>query len=426
MSAPSFPSEAHAEFLALAMGAAKEITTPEWPLADLVLELDRGGRTSDAILQLRAITPWIAASATERLGRAAFAAEHVAPLLDIAERGRDRSLVAAVRKELAGLCAVARTEIVDVPSLAAVVWRVARTTGDEPTSKWLAGATGEAKLAIDLARLQVLKEAGDPEWEQLFESLEERFENLGSAYQDQAYRGLFRCGLTRAAHRHWARGAGHLDARLLAALWRENLDRPYRIMLDVVRTRWIDTPPRDWSNVSTAVDLAMARRDAGDVDGSIDSAKVARALAEENAATVRDPESTMSAEVAVWSLAPLIPMEKKFGDESRARELYADCRAMIDAPEPSNVGRTWRKKAVRRTTIISLSRALRGAGWYGEAFALARSEESTQMSDRHRTEMSIAAECGDRVLARSVMASLDDPRLRLELALAVCRACKPA
>jgi hypothetical protein len=299
--------------------------------------------------------------------------------------------------------------VAEVPSLAVELMHVALTMHDSVTLQWLDGLGGDARLVLDFDKLRHLKEQGDPAWEALFDALEERVEDLGPRYHDQVYRALLRCGLARAAYRHWSRTTLHLDKALLSSLWSEGLERQYGSMVDSVQREWVESPPRDWTSVGTAADLAIARKEAGDNEGALASANVARDLAEENAMSVM--KSAMPPEVAVWSLAHLIPLAVKLGDEPTARSVLQRCLQLLDAPVPEGVSRSWRDSRV--TTLLSLHKACEAAGWDEEAIRFAGGD-----STRVWHQLAIAVKSSSWLSAtRSLFESVPEPRKRLGLAL---------
>ena len=399
------------ELLAVAVQAASELPAdrPDPLVAELVLALASCGRIADATDRLRPVAPWLAGSLAEWSNRSVWAAGALLPYVALAELGGDADVSARLRSELLTLCRAARRDVTEVPSLAVDLMHVAHAMHDEVTSRWLNGLEGDARLALDSCKLGQLKAKGDSSWEALFDAVEARVEDLGPKYQEQTYRALLRCGLARAAYRHWSRTDLHLDATLLAALWSEGLERQYQTMVDSVQRRWVESPPRDWTWVGTAVALAIAREDAGDSEGALASAMVARDLAEENVSSVM--QSAIPPEVAIWSLAKLIPLATRLGDESAAQGLLQRCLSLLEAPMPEGVARSWRNS--RETTHAALHEAFTAAGWDEEAMRFAGNDKT-----RLRHQLAIALNKGNGPVAtRALFESIPHPRKRLGLAL---------
>jgi hypothetical protein len=402
------------EFLSLAVAAADSHSGPSsWLLAELILELARANRSAEALARLQRLEPSLVACVTERLGHPAFVAEQLLPF--IALEG-DAALAARLLDEVRRLLMTGR----DDDHVLALL-RVARTIDHGPTLAWLAALKGEPRLLLDLAELERLKSANDPAWERAFDLLEARLDDPARTEREHGhiYGALLRCGLTRAAHRHWAQAGAPLNAQLLAALWTEGPQRTYRDAVERIRTRWVESSPRDWTWVGTAVDLALAQKEAGDLDGALVSASGARALAEENATRVVD--LGLPPAVAIWSLANLFALEVSFGHEPAARQLFARCQQLLDAPMPANAGKSWRQPSTRTTTLLSFSKGCERAGWYDEALALARLEKDPKI----RLSLQRNAASRSPPAARALIGSLTDPLQRLELALAVVKAAAP-
>ncbi len=383
---------------------------PDRLVAELVLARARAGHLTEATEQLRGVAPWLTASLIEWHQRSVTAADALLPYVEVAEQGQDAPLAATLRGEALRLCRAARSDVLEVPFFAEGVMRVARALGDAPTCQWLDALGGDARLSLDFDRLEQLKASGDTAWEPLFDSLEERVEDLGAKYQEYAYRALLRCGLPRAAHRHWSRTSLHLDGALLAALWREELLTQYRSMVDSVQRTWVESPPRDWTWVGTAVDLAIARHEAGDTEGARVSAKLARDLAEENVLRATGSGSASPPEVATWSLAHLIPLEYKLGSEAAARRVLERARALLEGPVPAKASRKWND--VRVTTLGSLAEACAAVGWIEEAIAFTEDNAT-----RTRYRLKVLCESGSLPAVQALFESVASPRERLTLAL---------
>jgi hypothetical protein len=373
-------------------------------LAELTIELDRVDRSEEALEVLRRSEPWLVEVIRARLGQSVFVAEALLPFANAATRANDAALAERLRREAVRLLTLDRTEIETSHLLAPVAARVIRAIGDEASARWLAGLKGDARLGLDFDELERLRTADDPAWETLFDSLEERVENLGPSYQAHAATVLRRCGLPRAAFRHWLRTPRHLDADLLIALWREELEKPYQDLIDHVRRAWINGMS-DWSGVGVAVELAIARAEAGDAEGARLSAQWARDLAEANAAEEED------AECAIWSLSHLLPLEMRLGEEARAREVLSRCRTIL-AAQPA-------RSKIRSTTLLSLSDDCREAGFYDLALEFASMEKDEKA--RFLLQKQVARASRSLSIARGILDSLSEPLQRLDLILSVSR-----
>src|SRR5262249_14058192 len=153
----------------------------------------------------------------------------------------------------------ARADVLEWPSHASELATFAEAAGDLATSRWLETLTGAARDSLDFVRLERLKAKGDAAWESLFDALQDRGAKFDSVAHSRASDAYLQADLPRPAFRHWEETPRQLHARLLSALWKAELTSAYASAVDSIRTRWIESPPRDWTWVGTAVELALAR-----------------------------------------------------------------------------------------------------------------------------------------------------------------------
>jgi hypothetical protein len=390
-----FPARAHPEFLALALAGAQKHSVAGGGLdVDLITELSRGSRIAEAAGRLRVLEPELFALVRARFNEAKLQADTLARFASVAERGGDAPLARRLTAEIARLSSENRL----------------------PADQFA------DPLRLDLARLEVLRRAEDPAWEPLFDALEERLESSPSQDHSCAAQALLRCGLPRAAYRHWARGGKQVDTKLVIALWQQDLKKESRAVVDHLVGHWLSALPNDWSSLGIVVALAIAQAQAGDDVGARASASVARRVAEESAASVLATGSGMPPEVAIWHLAKLLPLEIHVAsDEVAALAWLARCEDLLATPRRARTPWEGRNsaKSTRVTTLSSLSEGCRKAGWYERAFDIGTRQKAAM--DRWRDQLDAVRESGSPDLARRLLEGLADPRDHLDFALTVCR-----
>jgi hypothetical protein len=376
-------------------------------LMKIAWELDRADRSGEALSVFHmAPSPVDAVRATS--GMAVFAAEALLPFIDLAERAGDSALAAGLLSSAKTLLREERETIEDTLGPARSVARVSERVGDKETARWLGSLSGMAGLTLALQQLEDLRRASDPQWELLFDQIEERLEsNENQRVHHYAAKAFLRCDLGRAAYRHWARGGKWIDTDLLAALWRADFESGYRSVVENLCVHWANG---DWSAVSTLVDVALTQAFAGDSAGAERTASEAHRVAEDGAREILESARGRPPEVAVWSLAHLIPLDVGRAQESRATETLARCRALLKAKAPGPVGKSWRRS--RETTMISLVQSCSEAGWAKASLEFGAGSYSLAQA------LCMESSSGE---LRRWADLLPAPRERLEFLLNVCR-----
>jgi hypothetical protein len=379
-------------------------------LLKLVWELDRSGRTKEAFSVFRSVaSPVEAIRATS--GMAVFAAEALLPFVGLAHRAGDSALAERLLSSAKSLLREERGAIADALGPAQSAARVAEAVGDDETAQWLASLSGNAGITLGLERLGALRRAEDPQWEALFDQLEEQLDTIEDPRVHRyAAKALLRCDLARAAYRHWTRGGKWLDPDLVAALWRADFETGYRRVVEHSCVHGVRAFEGDWCAVKALVDVALAQRLAGDMPGAALTTNEAHRVAEAGARETLESARGIPPEVAVWYLSDLIPLEVALGNEPSATAMLARCRPLKEAKATSSVDRSWRD--TRATTEVCLRTACSDAGWADAAFEFG--------AGSHLLARALSNECDSRLLRRWAERLLD-PRERLEFLLNVCR-----
>ncbi len=406
-----FPAEVAAEFLERALEAARAASLPARLEAELIAALLRGGRIADAVERARLLAPRLTELASFNDARSA---EAMVPLVRAAIDGGDDELAASLKKEFSRLLVGGSRE--DWVTSA----RAAEAIGERGIMDRLPPPDKGSQLCLDLLALEELRRKHDPAWEPLFDSLEERLEWSGSNEHFRAFLSYLPCGLVRAAYRHWLRGGKPASTDLVEALWRDELGQQYR---SVVESAHRGAEDGDWNAVTSLAALAKAQLRAGDPDGALASAELARRVAEAGVVGVLAIPTTMSAKtrkraapespaIGIWYLAPLIPLELALGDEVAARAVLARCESLLEQNAVASAPRADRDQG-RVTALISLESACVEARWFDEALRFARLQGDG-------SEASVAFQSGSPELARSVFEELSAEG-RVQLALMFCQ-----